>query len=74
MRSQRGQWLPSLLVGPVEIRVEHGPVVEAVLGGAIRARMVVAGSRGRGALTGAVLGSTSPRTIVVMSQPCCSSS
>ena len=44
---------------PVEIRVEHGPVVEAVLGGTIRARMVVVGSRGRGALMGAVLGSTS---------------
>ena len=51
---------------PVEIRVEHGPVVEAVLGGTIRARMVVAGSRGRGAIAGAVLGSTS-RALVKLS-------
>jgi nucleotide-binding universal stress UspA family protein len=51
---------------PVEIRVEHGPVVQAVLGGAIRARMVVAGSRGRGAITGALLGSTS-RALVRLS-------
>ena len=51
---------------PVEIRVEHGSVIKALLGGAIQARMVVAGTRGRGAIAGAVLGSAS-RALVKLS-------
>ena len=35
---------------PVEIRVEHGLAIEALLGGANQARVVVAGRRGRGAI------------------------
>jgi nucleotide-binding universal stress UspA family protein len=51
---------------PIEVSVEHGPVIEALLGGTVRARMIVAGSRGRGAIAGAVLGSAS-RALVKLS-------
>jgi len=50
---------------PVEIRVEHGLAIEALLGGANQARMVVA-TRGHGAIAGAVLGSAS-RALVKLS-------
>ena len=50
---------------PVEIRVEHGLAIEALLGGANQARMMVA-TRGRGAIAGAVLGSAS-RALVKLS-------
>jgi nucleotide-binding universal stress UspA family protein len=59
-------WYDRYPTVPVEIRVEHGPVIEALLGGASGARMVVAGSRGRGAIAGAVLGSAS-RALVKLS-------
>ena len=44
---------------PVEIRVEHRLAIEALLGAANQARMVVAGTRGRGSVAGAVRGSAS---------------
>ena len=50
---------------PVEIRVEHGLAIEALLGGANQARMMVA-TRGHGAIAGAVLGSAS-RALVKLS-------
>ena len=51
---------------PVEIRVEHGPAIEALLGGANQARMVVA-TRGHGA--GAVLGSASHALVKLSTCP-----
>jgi nucleotide-binding universal stress UspA family protein len=59
LESRLQPWHDRYPTVPVEVRIEQGPVVEALLGSATRARMVVAGARGRGALTGAVLGSTS---------------
>lgn len=53
---------------PVEIRVEHGPAIEVLLGGAHQARMVVA-TRGRGALAGAVLGSASHALVKLSTCP-----
>lgn len=51
---------------PVEVRIEHGPMVAALLGGTTGARLVVTGTRGRGAIAGAVLGSAS-RALVKLS-------
>jgi len=51
---------------PVEIRVKHGPAIEALLGGVHQARMVVA-TRGHGA--GAVLGSASHALVKLSTCP-----
>lgn len=59
-------WHDRYTAVPVEIRIEHGPVIEALLGGATRARMVVVGSHGRGAIASTVLGSAS-RALVKLS-------
>jgi nucleotide-binding universal stress UspA family protein len=51
-------WRQKFIDVPVTVAVSHGNPAAALLGASHRARLVVVGSRGRGALAGALLGST----------------
>jgi nucleotide-binding universal stress UspA family protein len=68
LRTHLQPWRDRYPAVPVEIRVEHGPAIDALLGGANQARMVVA-TRGRGASAGAVLGSTSHALVKLSTCP-----